>query len=42
MKDMGHWYYLILKHPASEYLLLYNIGDQWRKVDFDKKNIEQY
>lgn len=42
MRDEGHWYDLILKHPVSEYLLLYNTGDQWQKADLNKKNIDQY
>jgi hypothetical protein len=31
-------YVLTLKHPISNYLLLYSIGDTWKKVDVDKKN----
>jgi len=42
MKDAGHWYQLTLKHPASQYLLLYQKGDQWLPVDWNKKNTEQY
>jgi len=42
MKDLGHWYYVVLRHPASEYLLLFSVGDQWRKVDWSKKNVDQY
>lgn len=42
MRDQGHWYDLILKHPASEYLVLYCVGRDWHKVDFDKKNSDQY
>lgn len=42
MRDVGHWYDVILKHPASEYLLLYNAGSEWKKVDQGKKNVDQY
>jgi len=41
MIDLGHWYELILKRPASEYMLLYNVGDQWKVVDWNKKNDDQ-
>ncbi len=41
MRDVGHWYDLILKHPASEYLILYSVGKDWKKVDWNKKNVEQ-
>lgn len=41
MIDMGHWYELILKRPASEYVLLYNVGDEWKVVDWNKKNDDQ-
>jgi len=40
--DEGHWYELTLHRPASEYLLLYNVGDQFKIVDWTKKNIDQY
>jgi len=42
MRDQGHWYDLILKHPASEYVVLYTVGRDWKKADLSKKNIEQY
>ncbi len=42
MRDQGHWYDLILKHPAGEYLILYTIADNWKKVDWNKKNVDQY
>ena len=42
MVDMGHWYELTLKHPYTEYKLLYVIGDKWRTVDMGKKNEDQY
>ena len=41
MVDAGHQYNLILKHPAKQYMLLYQVGDQWKVVDWDKKNIDQ-
>lgn len=41
MTDPGHWYELVLKHPASEYIMLYQAGDQWKTVDWDKKNVDQ-
>lgn len=42
MIDVGHWYELTLKRPASQYLLLYQVGSQWKEVDWGKKNIDQY
>jgi hypothetical protein len=42
LTDPGHWYELTLKLPASRYLLLYQVDDQWRTVDMGKKNIDQY
>lgn len=42
MRDQGHWYELVLKHPATEYLLLFIAGDHWEKVDWGKKNFDQY
>jgi hypothetical protein len=42
MKDVGHYYEVILKHPADEYLLLYQVAGEWKKVNWDKKNIDQY
>lgn len=41
MTDMGHWYELTLKKPASEYILLYNVGDKWKTVDWNRKNDDQ-
>ncbi|MEI8278642.1 MAG: hypothetical protein WCG87_02695 [Bacteroidota bacterium] len=41
IKDPGHWYELILKRPASEYLLLYMVDGQWKKVDMNHKNEDQ-
>jgi hypothetical protein len=42
MVDEGHWYRLILKHPADRYLMLYQVGDQWKTVDPAIKNVDQY
>ena len=42
MADVGHWYELTLKHPVSQYLLLYQVGSQWKIVDWNKKNVDQY
>jgi hypothetical protein len=42
MVDEGHWYDLTLKHTADQYLLLYEVGDKWKTVDWNKKNIDQY
>ncbi len=41
MADPGHWYELTLKKPASEYLILYQVGSQWKTVDWGKKNTDQ-
>jgi len=40
--DLGHWYELTLKHPADNFLLLFETGDQWKVVDMTKKNEDQY
>ncbi len=42
MLDPGHMYELILKHPADQYLLLFEAGDEWKVVDWSKKNVNQY
>ncbi|MGN6566372.1 MAG: hypothetical protein ACTHJ0_00390 [Flavipsychrobacter sp.] len=42
LKDPGHWYELTLKHPADRYLLLFEVGDQWKKVNWAQKNMDQY
>lgn len=42
MKDPGHSYDVIIKHPINEYLVLYVIGDEWKRVDWQKKNVDQY
>jgi len=39
--DPGHRYELTLKKPASEYLLLYEVGDKWKVVDMSKRKAEQ-
>ncbi len=41
MTDPGHWYELTLKKPASEYLILYQVGSEWKTVDLGKKNTDQ-
>jgi hypothetical protein len=41
LKDPGHWYELTLKQPATGYLLLYEVGNQWKMVDMAKKGVEQ-
>jgi len=40
--DPGHWYELTLKHPESQYLLLYEVGDKFKIVDMSRKNEDQY
>lgn len=42
MKDMGHWYDLHLKHPADQYLILLQQGDQWKIVNMKKRGENQY
>lgn len=42
MKDPGHWYELTLKKPAAQYQLLFLNGGQWRPVDMNKKEVDQY
>lgn len=42
MKDMGHWYDLTLKHPSSQYLILYQQGEQWKRVNMKKSHEQQY
>ena len=42
MKDPGHSYNLLLKHPASQYKLLYMTDGAWKTADWGKKNIAQY
>jgi hypothetical protein len=40
--DAGHWYELTLKKPAQQYLLLYQTGNQWKTVDMNRRNEDQY
>lgn len=40
--DTSSWYQLTLREPAWRYLLLYTVGGQWKVVDWNKKNIDQY
>lgn len=42
MRDLGRWYYITLKHPPSGYLLLFNNGDHWSTVNWNKRNVDQY
>ena len=42
MKDVGHSYELTIRKAPSEYLLLYSVGDKWKQVDWNKKDIDQY
>ncbi len=41
MKAVGQRYDLILKNPSEKYLLLYSVGDTWKKVDMSKINVQQ-
>jgi hypothetical protein len=41
MVDQGHWYELILKKPAHEYLLLYSVGGQWKMVNMNAGDADQ-
>ena len=41
MKDPGHLYDLVLKNPPGQYLLLYETGGQWKRVDWSIKNTDQ-
>jgi hypothetical protein len=42
MTDQGHRYELTLRHLAPGYLLLFQVGDQFKIVDWQKKNVDQY
>jgi len=42
MIDSGHFYELILKKDPGAYLLLFQVGDQWKQVQMQQKNVEQY
>lgn len=37
MRDVGHWYDLVLKKPANSYQLLYLNDGQWKEVDMSEK-----
>jgi hypothetical protein len=41
LKDPGHFYELTLRKPAADYLLLFQVGDQWKEVEWSKKGVEQ-
>ena len=41
MIDGGHFYELTMKHPASQYILLYQVGDKWHTVDMNKRDGDQ-
>ncbi|MEI8278625.1 MAG: hypothetical protein WCG87_02610 [Bacteroidota bacterium] len=41
MVDQGHWYEIVLKKDPYTYQLLYQVGDQWKVVDWSKKNQDQ-
>ncbi len=40
--DGGLSYDITLKHPSADYLLLYQAGEQWKAVDMNKKNTDQF
>ncbi len=42
MKDAGHYYQITLKKDPQRYLLLYQTGDHWKKLDWNKKSVDQY
>ncbi len=37
LKDPGHFYELTLKKPANQYLLLYQVGSNWKIVDMSRR-----
>jgi hypothetical protein len=41
LKDPGHWYILTLRKPADQFMLLFNVGDQWKTVDMSKIEVDQ-
>lgn len=41
LTDPGHQYELTLKGPANRYLLLYQVGENWKVVDIGLTNQEQ-
>lgn len=42
MVDQGHWYELTLKKPIDEFRLLYSRGGEWKEVNADLRDTEQY
>ena len=42
MVNPSRWYELTLKKPATEYNLLYNVGDKWKVVDMSKRRQKQH
>ncbi|MBS1584393.1 MAG: hypothetical protein JSS82_02405 [Bacteroidetes bacterium] len=38
----AHWYELTLKKDPSKYRLLYQVGGDWKTVDWSKKNEDQH
>jgi hypothetical protein len=38
----GHWYELTLRKDPSKYRLLYQVGGEWKTVDWSKKNQDQH
>lgn len=42
LTDPGHEYQLMLKKPAASYLLLFQVGKQWKVVDWNKREVEQH
>jgi hypothetical protein len=41
LRDAGHWYELTLRKPADQYILLYSVGGQWKRVDMSKRSGDQ-
>lgn len=41
MIDEGHWYELTIRRPASQYLILYQSGAQWKTVDMNRRSVDQ-
>ena len=39
--DGGHFYDLILRQPPANYLLLYQVANEWKVVDWNKKGVDQ-
>ena len=42
MEPTGNSYLLTLKRPPGNFMLLYSVGPLWKKVDIDKKGVEQW